>query len=53
MRMKKSSEDAAKKVTNHREDGEEAIKRTSKVMPIDGGRKKNTSVNPTPPEPKK
>ena len=49
--MDKSSDDAAKKVHNHREDGEESIKRTSKVVPIDGGVKKQERVeNSTPPE---
>lgn len=33
--MEKSVKETVDKVNNHREDGEEAIKRTSKVMPID------------------
>jgi hypothetical protein len=36
--MEKSTKRAVDRVNNHREDGEEAIKRTSKVVPIDAGR---------------
>jgi hypothetical protein len=35
--MDETTKDAAQKVHNHREDGEEAVKRTSKVVPIDAG----------------
>jgi len=48
--MKNSKDDAAKKVNTHREDGEEALKRTSKVLPIDGGKKNPKSVENVAPE---
>lgn len=38
--MEPNSKKAADRVIKHREDGEEAIKRSSKVVPIDAG--KNT-----------
>jgi hypothetical protein len=49
--MKKLTTAAAKKLSDQREDGEEAIKNAAKVMPLDGGRKDKTgSVNPDPPK---
>jgi hypothetical protein len=45
-----STKDAVQQVNDHREDGEEAIKQTSKVMPIGDRTKKGTgSVTPEPP----
>lgn len=44
--MEHTTKKAADRVNNHREDGEEAIKRTSKVVPIDSG-KDNESVQAT------
>ena len=35
--MDETTKNAALRVHNHREDGEEAIKRSSKVVPIDAG----------------
>jgi hypothetical protein len=50
--MEKSTKDAAQQVNDHREDGEEAIKKTSKVMPIGDRTNKGTgSVNPEPLKP--
>jgi hypothetical protein len=49
--MDKSSDDSAKKVNSHREDGEDAIKRASKVVPIDGGAKTTESVENVAPDP--
>jgi hypothetical protein len=47
--MEKSVKKAVDKVNNHREDGEQAIHRTSKVVPIDERTKKGTgSVTPEP-----
>ena len=37
--MEPITKSAADRVTKHREDGEEAIKRTSNVVPIDSGRR--------------
>lgn len=51
--MGKSTDDTTNKVSNHREDGEEAIKRASKVVPIDGGTKKEESVENVAPDPNK
>src|SRR5438045_931871 len=51
--MDKPTDSAAKTVNNHREDGEELIKRTSNVVPIDGGAKKNESVENVAPDPDK
>ena len=48
--MKNSKDDAAKKVNIHREDGEESLKRTSNVVPIDGGKKAQESVENVAPE---
>ena len=36
--MDHTTKKAADRVNNHREDGEEAIKRTSNVVPIDSGK---------------
>jgi hypothetical protein len=36
--MDQTTKNAAVKVNKYREDGEEAIKRTSKVVPMDSGR---------------
>lgn len=38
--MEKTTKQAAERVNNHREDGEESIKRTGKVVPIDAGRRR-------------
>ena len=38
MLMERTTKKAADAVNRHREDGEEAIKRTSKVVPMDAGR---------------
>jgi len=43
--MKHTTKKAVDRVNNHREDGEEAIKRTNKVVPLDPG-KDNESVQP-------
>ena len=52
--MDKSTDDDTKGVNNtHREDGEEAIKRTSKVVPIDGGARNHESVESVAPDPDK
>jgi|SoiMetStandDraft_5_1073268.scaffolds.fasta_scaffold4381383_2 hypothetical protein len=48
--MKNSNDGPAKKVNTHREDGEEALERTSKVVPIDGGKKDQERVENVPPE---
>jgi hypothetical protein len=48
--MKNSNDDSARKVNTHREDGEEALSRTSKVVPIDGGKKEQESVENVAPE---
>ena len=45
--MEHATKKAADKVNRHREDGEEAIKRTGKVVPIDAG-KGSESVQVTP-----
>jgi len=45
--MEKTTKQAADDVNNHREDGEEAMKHTSKVVPIDAGRN-SASVQRTP-----
>ncbi len=44
--MEPTSKAAADRVTKHREDGEEAMKRTSNVVPIDSG-KSGKTVQPT------
>ena len=44
--MDHTTKKAADRVNNHREDGEQAIKRTSNVVPIDSG-KDNESVQTT------
>ncbi len=44
--MEPTTKTAADRVSKHREDGEEAIKRTSNVVPIDSG-KSGESVQPT------
>ena len=44
--MEHTTKKAADRVNNHREDGEEAIKRTNNVVPIDSGRA-NESVQVT------
>jgi len=36
--MERATKRAAERVNQHREDGEEAIKHTSKVVPIDAGK---------------
>jgi hypothetical protein len=36
--MDETTKKAAKRAQKHREDGEEAIKQTGKVVPIDAGR---------------
>lgn len=41
--MEKTTKRAADRVNNHREDGEEAVRRTGKVVPIDSG-KESASV---------
>ncbi len=46
--MAKATDDAANKVHSHREDGEEAIKKISKVVPIDGGAKEQSVENISP-----
>jgi hypothetical protein len=51
--MDKSIDDPTKKVNNHREDGEQAIKRTSKAVPIDGSAKQQESVESVSPDPNK
>ena len=43
--MDNTTKKAADQVVHHREDGEEAIKRTNNVVPIDSG-KDNESVQP-------
>jgi len=49
--MEKSTDNSVEQVHNQREDGAESIKRTSKVVPIDSGVKKQGSVeNITPTE---
>lgn len=40
--MEPNSKKAAHKVNKHREDGEEAIKRSSNVVPIDAGKGKES-----------
>ena len=45
--MEPTTKKAAERVNKHREDGEEAIKRSNKVVPIDAGRD-NESVQVTP-----
>jgi hypothetical protein len=45
--MEPTSRKAADRVNKHREDGEEAIKRSSNVVPIDAGKGKE-SVQVTP-----
>ena len=44
--MEPTSKKAADDVIKHREDGEEAMKRTSNVVSIESG-KRNQSVQPT------
>ena len=44
--MEPTTKTAADRVNKHREDGEEATKRTSNVVPIDSG-KRSESVQPT------
>lgn len=44
--MEPTTKKAADKVNKHREDGEEAIKRTGKVVPIDSGKdRESVQVN--------
>ena len=50
--MEKTTKKAATRVHKHREDGEEAVKRSADVVPIDGGKGRespegNTNVNPS------
>lgn len=45
--MEPTTKKAADRVNQHREDGEEAIKRTDNVVPIDAGRDRQ-SVQVTP-----
>ncbi len=45
--MDQATKKAADRVNQHREDGEEAIQRTSNVVPIDSGRNRET-VQVTP-----
>jgi hypothetical protein len=47
--MKSSKDDAAEKVDAHREDGEQVLRRTSEVVPIDDGSKPERVEN-VPPE---
>ena len=44
--MDHTTKKAADRVNKHREDGEEAIKRTSNVVPIDSGKNRGVQVTP-------
>ena len=48
--MKSSNGNAARKVNTHREDGEEALRKISKVVAIDGGREDQEGVENVAPD---